>query len=106
MVRAAGQTPGNWPLQREQTLTGVVIDPTAKNEADIKADELHDLIKEQQDVLKDILKTQNEHLGASEKLLEKLLAQLGTMHLPAGLLWGVLLLILLLIIIIALLVLQ
>lgn len=85
-VRAAGQTPGNWPLQREQTLTGVVIDPIAKNEADVKADELNDLLKKQQDVLKE--------------LLEKYLLQVGTKSLPAGLLWGVLLLILLLIIII------
>jgi len=98
VVRAAGHTPGNWPLQREQTLTGVVIDPTAKNESDVKADQLHDLLKEQQDALKDILKIQNERLGELEKLLQRFLLQLGTMRLPAGLLWGILLLILLLII--------
>lgn len=101
-VRAAGQTPGNWPLQREQSLTGVVIDPTAKSEADVKSDELNDLLKKQQDVLKDILKSQNERLRG----LETLLQNLGTMRPPAGLLWGVLLLILLLIVIICLLVQQ
>lgn len=92
-VRAAGQTPGNWPLQREQTLTGVVIDPIAKSEGDIKADELNDL-------LKDALKGQNDRLRELEKVLEKALSQLGATRLPAGLFWGVLLLILLLIIII------
>jgi hypothetical protein len=105
VVRAAGKTPGNWPLQREQTLTGVVIDPTAKTEDQVRIEELRDLIAEEEKVLKDILKNQDERLRELEKLLQSLIQKVGgaATRVPAGILWAVILLILLLIIIIILL---
>jgi hypothetical protein len=50
VVRAAGQTPGNWPLQREQTLSGIVIDPAADN----NENEITGILKDQQEALKDL----------------------------------------------------
>jgi hypothetical protein len=96
VVRAAGETPGKWPLQREQTLSGVVVDPTAQNEADVKTDELRD-------VLKDILKTQDERLRNVESLLDQLVQQArsaATQGFPSWFLWAVLLFILILLIIV------
>jgi len=107
-VRAIGHTPGNWPVRREQTLSGVVIDPTAKPEDGYATEELRDLLKEQQDLLKDILKSQNEQGRELKRLLERLVELLGgggASGVP-GWFFGALFVLILLLILIIILVLQ
>lgn len=54
VVRAAGLTPGNFPLQREQTLSGIVIDPAADDNPDGRVNEIVDVLKQQQETLKNL----------------------------------------------------
>lgn len=41
VVRALGLTPGSWPLQREQTLSGIILDPASKERTN---PQLHDIL--------------------------------------------------------------
>ena len=54
VVHAAGQTPGGFPLRREQTLSGVVLDPAADKVVDSDTQEIKDLLKEHQDRLREL----------------------------------------------------
>lgn len=56
VVRVSGKTPGNFPLQREQTLSGVVLDPAADGTGDGRIDDITDVLKNQEAALKDLAK--------------------------------------------------
>ncbi|HWN10842.1 MAG TPA: VWA domain-containing protein [Pyrinomonadaceae bacterium] len=56
VVRAAGQTPGNFPLQREQTLSGVVLDPAADSLTDTTVNQITELLEGQQGAIKELAK--------------------------------------------------
>lgn len=99
VVRATGQTPGNWPLQREQTLTAPVVDPTAKSESDLRLQELDDLIKKQTDRAEKALDQQEQTFKA---LIDALRSAQGAV-IPNWLIWPVLLFIFVLLLIILLL---
>lgn len=60
-VKAAGQTPGNWPLQREQAVTATVVQDIDDNNSNDKLTEIKDQLQD---------------LGGSIKDLNKLLLQL------------------------------
>ncbi len=53
VVRASGQTPGNYPLQREQTLSGMIVHPTAGSGSDLPQ-EIVDTLKDQEKALQDL----------------------------------------------------
>ena len=59
VVRATGQTPANFPLQREQTLSGVVLDPAAEAQVDPELEEIKDLLESQQTTLRELLAQSN-----------------------------------------------
>jgi hypothetical protein len=54
VVRASGTTPAGWALQREQTLSGIVIDPAALGQGDIVQREIGEALKEQQKRLEEL----------------------------------------------------
>jgi von Willebrand factor type A domain-containing protein len=56
VVRATGKTPRNFPLQREHTLSGVVLDPAADGTGDGRIDDITDVLKNQDAALKDLAK--------------------------------------------------
>lgn len=66
VIRAAGLTPGNFPLQREQTLSGIVIDPAADNPVDGRVNEIVDVLKEQQETLKNLTQQMANLLSDSQ----------------------------------------
>jgi hypothetical protein len=93
-VRVAGLTPGNLPLQREQTVTAAVVDPVAQNEPDIKQQEILDELKQQGQKIEKLL----------TDILNKPQPPIVVSGLPGWLIWAVLYFILLLLMIIWLLV--
>lgn len=86
VVRAAGTTPGGWALQREQTLSGVVIDPAALGGGDVQRE------------LADVLK---EHEKRIEELAEEIKQALAGLRpaFPSWLAWWLILVLILLLVI-------
>src|SRR5262249_31573150 len=54
VVRTIGTTPGNWPLQREQSLNGIVIRSTVDSDTDGKIQDITALLKAEKDTLDDL----------------------------------------------------
>lgn len=93
VVRAAGQTPGKFPLQREHTLSGLVIDPSADGTGDGRIDDITDQLKNQEQALKDMAKLLSDLLA---KLTSATQADGTATELGRWLLWILIVLILIL----------